>query len=200
MECRYCFENGPLIFPCSCTTGIHQKCLFEWLLRPQSKKHCEICLTSWDNKHLTLKERCGSYYTALKMFVFVVSLYLCLLGSFIMCNISMNMNILQTYGILEIIFHILVCATCYVFPKDLWLRLWGILRIAFTAWPTIYLLNEWLDLMEYESTAKWLHPIFKQWEMLGAIQCVYLILTGVIFLKCQERRREDWESMPIGVI
>ena len=194
MECRYCFEKGALIFPCSCTTGLHQKCLSEWLLRPQSKNHCEICLTPWDSRYLSLMN--SSSYAVFKLSIFVVSLYLCLLGSFIMCNISMDMNLFRTYGILEVLFHVLVGVTCSAFSKKWWLRLWGILRIAFTAWPTIYLLNEWLDLMKYESTS--LHQLFKQWEILGAIQCVYLVC--VIFLKCQVRRREDWEPMAIGVI
>jgi len=205
MECRYCFEGGDLIFPCKCTTGIHQKCLSEWLSLPPKKLHCEICLQDWDNRQLTLKDRCGPYYAFFNWSILCISLYLCLIGSFILCNISMDTNVLQKYAILELIFHALAIITCSVFAKHAWFRIWVILRIGFAMWPIIYLTNRWLHLMSFESSSL-LSPsspsvsLFKRWEIMAAVQCVYLIIMPIVFLRIRERPREDWAPMPIEVM
>lgn len=200
MECRYCLERGDLIFPCKCTTGIHQKCLSNWLSLPPKKLHCEICLEEWDIHQLTLKDRCGPYYAFFNWSIFCISLYLCLMGSFIVCNISMDTNVLQKYAILELIFHVLVIITCSVFAKKMWFRILAILRIGFAMWPIIYLTKRWLHLMSFESSSLLFVSLFKQWEIMAAIQCVYLIIVPVVFLRIRERPREDWVPMPIEVI
>lgn len=47
MQCRYCLEtNGVLIYPCSCKTPVHYKCLQKWKSIRKSP-HCEICLAEW---------------------------------------------------------------------------------------------------------------------------------------------------------
>ena len=112
----------------------------------------------------------------------------------------MDTNILKKYAVLEVIFHGVVTMTCLGFPKKMWLRLWGILRIAFTAWPTIYLLSEWLDLTAYNTPTFWLRTLFKQWEIMAAIQCVYIIIVSIVFLKNQPRRHQGWNVMPIEVM
>lgn len=200
MECRYCLERGDLIFPCKCTTGIHQKCLSNWLSLPPKKLHCEICLEEWDIHQLTLKDRCGPYYAFFNWSIFCISLYLCLMGSFIVCNISMDTNVLQKYAILELIFHVLVIITCSVFAKKMWFRILAILRIGFAMWPIIYLTKRWLHLMSFESSSLLFVSLFKQWEIMAAIQCVYLIIVPVVFLRIRERPREDWVPMPIEVM
>jgi len=200
MECRYCFEGGDLIFPCKCTTGIHQKCLSDWLSLPPKKLHCEICLQEWDVQQLTVKDRCGPYYAFFNWTILCISLYLCLMGSFIVCNISMDTNVLQKYAILELIFHALVIITCSVFAKHAWFRIWAILRIGFAMWPIIYLTKRWLHLMSFESSSLLFLSLFKQWEIMAAIQCVYLIIVPVVFLRIRERPREDWAPMPIEVM
>ena len=44
-ECRICFEDGNLIYPCNCSAGIHLKCLKKWILSEQNThpRECEIC-------------------------------------------------------------------------------------------------------------------------------------------------------------
>jgi len=112
----------------------------------------------------------------------------------------MDINILKKYAFLEAIFHGIIIITCSVFPKETWLRLWGILRISFTGWPTLYLLNEWLNLTMYNTSTFWLRTLFKQWQIMAAIQCLYIIVVPIIFLKIRPRRPQGWNAMPIEVM
>lgn len=203
MECRFCFEKGPLIFPCSCTTGLHPQCLSKWLKTRTSREVCEVCLTPWDIQHLTCSERCGPAYVCFSLSTFVVALYLCLLGSFILCNVSMASNVLEMYVFLELGFHFVLGVTCCVFSHELRFRLWLILRISFTGWPSFYLIHEWLELTSYV-VGVGLRPVFQQWKLLGLFQVLYLIVVPLLFCQCSQlrlrRRTLDWEPMTIGVI
>ena len=44
-ECRICLEDGNLIYPCNCSSGIHLKCLKKWIIaeRNTHPNECEIC-------------------------------------------------------------------------------------------------------------------------------------------------------------
>lgn len=47
MQCRYCLESsGDFIFPCSCKTPVHAKCLNKWI-DTSNRDSCEICTDSW---------------------------------------------------------------------------------------------------------------------------------------------------------
>ena len=207
MECRFCFEKGLLIFPCSCTTGLHPHCLSTWLKTRTSSEVCEVCLTPWDVKDMSLKERCGPAYVCVSLSTFVVALYLCLLGSFILCNVSMSSNVLEMYLLLELCFHCVLGVTCCVCSPELWFRLWLILRISFTGWPSFYLIHEWLELTSYV-VGVGLRPVFEQWKLLGFFQVLYLIVVPLLFCQYLRSRRRtrrtqrtlDWEPMAIGVI
>ena len=45
LECRICLEDNNLIKPCACNSGIHIKCLKEWMMTEnnQNPTECEIC-------------------------------------------------------------------------------------------------------------------------------------------------------------
>lgn len=198
MECRYCFDTGDLIFPCNCRAGIHEECLKKWLSMPPSKVRCEICLQEWDKNKLSLKTRCAPYYGVLNWSIMCVSLYFCLLGSFVLCNFCMDINVLQTYAILEVIFHALFFITCTVFSKKKWFSNWAILRMAFTMWPCIYITNRWFELNQFDDLL--FISLFYKWQIMGAIQCIYLIVMPIVFLKIRERPRQDWVPMRIEVM
>ena len=70
-QCRYCFEKtAPLIYPCSCKTPVHKKCLEKWL-EFSNREKCEICQTPFVYKEWGLND------SVIDMFRFVV----CVIGS-----------------------------------------------------------------------------------------------------------------------
>lgn len=56
LECRICLEDGDLIKPCACNSGIHIKCLKEWMLTEnnQNPTECEICKQPYNINFLAI--------------------------------------------------------------------------------------------------------------------------------------------------
>ena len=56
LECRICLEDDNLIKPCACNSGIHIKCLKEWMMTEnnQNPTECEICKQPYNINFLAI--------------------------------------------------------------------------------------------------------------------------------------------------
>lgn len=63
----------------------------------------------------------------------------------------MSDNLLTFYISLEVLFHVILCSVFCAFPTSYRFRLWLVLRVAFSAWPTLYMVYEYLDMAQPQS-------------------------------------------------
>lgn len=99
-QCRYCFEKtSPLIYPCSCKTPVHKKCIERWLEISKREK-CEICQTPFMYKEWGLND------SVIDMFRFVV----CAIGS---------MALLRFFGIIGQVLKILAVLSMTTFSLSM---------------------------------------------------------------------------------
>lgn len=199
MECRFCFEETDhLVYQCSCTAGVCEPCLTRWLAENGSRDVCEVCLTPWDKKY---GPRPYKYlYEACATSLLVFCVYVCLVSSYVMGNASMSDDILTFYVSLEVLFHVILCAVFCAFPRSYRFRLWAVLRVAFSAWPSIYMVYEYFDIAQYQPQSALMKTVFAQWKTVGCVQGIYVLVMCICYVSSTRTPRRDWEPMHVEVM